>query len=39
MYLYNKKKIPNKNDLNFAFNKMVGVSGDVNNAAMTRPTL
>jgi hypothetical protein len=34
MYLYNKKKIRNKNDLNFAFNKMVGVSGDVNNAVM-----
>jgi hypothetical protein len=34
MYLYNKKKIRNKNDLNFAFNKMVGVSGDVNNAVV-----
>jgi hypothetical protein len=34
MYLYNKKKICNKNDLSFAFNKMVGVSGDVNNAVM-----
>lgn len=27
MYRYNKKKIRNRNDLNFAFNKMVGVSG------------
>lgn len=32
MYLYNKKKIRKKRDLDFAFNKMVGVSGDVNNA-------
>lgn len=32
MYLYNKKKIRNKGDLDFAFNKMVGVSGDVSNA-------
>lgn len=33
-YLYNKKKIRNKRDLDFAFNKMVGVNGDVNNAVM-----
>jgi hypothetical protein len=32
MYLYNKKKIRNKRDLDFAFNKAVGVDGDVNNA-------
>ena len=31
MYLYNKKKIRNKRDFDFAFNKMVGVNGDVNN--------
>ena len=34
MYLYNKKKIRNKRDLDFAFNKAVGVDGDVNNAYM-----
>ena len=32
MYLFNKRKIPNPNDLNFAFNKFVPVKGDVNNA-------
>ena len=34
MYLYNTTKIKNKNDLNFEFNKFVGVDGDVNNAAV-----
>ena len=29
MYLYNKKKIKNKNDLNFEFNKFIGVNGSV----------
>ena len=32
MYLYNTNKIKNKNDLNFDFNKFVGVDGDVNGA-------
>lgn len=34
MYLYNKKKIRNKRDLDFAFNKMVGVNGDVGPATI-----
>jgi hypothetical protein len=32
MYLYNKRKIRNKSDLDFAFNKAVGVDGDVSGA-------
>jgi hypothetical protein len=32
MYLYNTTKITNKNDLNFEFNKFVGVNGDVSGA-------
>ncbi len=32
MYLFNKKKIKNERDLDFEFNKMVPVDGDVNNA-------
>lgn len=31
MYLYNKKKIKNKNELNFEFNKFIGVNGPVDN--------
>ena len=34
MYLFNKRKIFDPNDLNFAFNKFVPVKGDVNNAVM-----
>ena len=34
MYLFNKRKIFNPNDLNFDFNKFVPVKGDVNNAVM-----
>ncbi len=34
MYLFNKRKIFNENDLNFAFNKFIPVKGDVNNAVM-----
>lgn len=33
-YLYNKKKIRNKRDLDFAFNKMVGVNGDPTGAVV-----
>lgn len=32
MYLFDKKKITNRNDLNFEFNKFVGVNGPVNDA-------
>lgn len=31
MYVYNRDKIRNRADLNFEFNKFVGVDGDVNN--------
>ena len=31
MYLFNKRKIPNPRDLDFAFNKFVPVKGDINN--------
>ena len=34
MYLFNKRKIFNPNDLNFDFNKFIPVKGDVNNAVM-----
>jgi hypothetical protein len=34
MYLYNTTKIKNKADLNFEFNKFVGVDGDVSGAAV-----
>jgi len=32
MYIFDKTKIRNSNDLNFEFNKMIPVQGDVNNA-------
>lgn len=32
MYIYDKRKITNRNDLNFAFNKMVPSDGEVTNA-------
>jgi hypothetical protein len=34
MYIYNSNKIKNKADLNFGFNKMVGVPGDPNGAVV-----
>lgn len=34
MYLYNRQKILNRRDLDFDFNKMIGVNGDPNNAAI-----
>lgn len=34
MYIYNRNKITNKNDLNFRFNGMVGIDGDANNAIL-----
>ena len=34
MYVYNTNKIKNKNDLNFDFNKFVGIDGDPNNAVL-----
>lgn len=34
MYLYDRKKIRNPKDLDFAFNKFVPIQGDTNNAVM-----
>ena len=34
MYLYNRDKILNRRDLDFAFNKFVAVRGDVNNGVL-----
>lgn len=33
MYLYNRTKILNRRDLDFGFNKLIGVDGDTNNVA------